>query len=167
VGTKVVTPKRFPVVLLVVCFLVSLICVAYPIYVIRPFRAQGAQELAIAVAVSRFRLPIALFSALIAAGATMIYRRQQSRRLFHGFAVTSCVLVTALAALARVNVYEIMFHPNEHLAFTPASEVQLDREEKVLAIKIGSTARAYPIRGLAYHHIANDTIDKLAIVATY
>ena len=37
---------------LLACLAVGLICVAYPIYVIRPFRHQGAGELAVALAVT-------------------------------------------------------------------------------------------------------------------
>jgi hypothetical protein len=72
-----------------------------------------------------------------------------------------------MAFLARVNVYEIMFHPIGHPSFAAAADVKLDKDEKVIAVKIGTVARAYPIRGLSYHHIANDVVDKTAIVATY
>ena len=46
--------RKFTVALLA-CLAVSLVCVAYPMYVIRPFRAQGARELAVALVVTRFR----------------------------------------------------------------------------------------------------------------
>jgi len=42
--------RRIAIVVLLACLAVSLVCVLYPFYVIRPFRAQGAQELAIALA---------------------------------------------------------------------------------------------------------------------
>ena len=48
--------------ILVVCLAVSLVGVVYPIYVIRPFRHQGASELAVALAVSRFRPAITVIS---------------------------------------------------------------------------------------------------------
>ena len=54
---------RFTAILLA-CVILSLICVLYPIYVIRPFRAQGAGELAVALAVLRFRPLLTMLSAL-------------------------------------------------------------------------------------------------------
>ena len=58
--------RRTFVFVLLGCLAISLICVAYPIYVIWPFRHQGAGELAIALLVSRYR-PILTALAAIAA----------------------------------------------------------------------------------------------------
>jgi hypothetical protein len=159
--------RAVPVLLLLVCLLLSTVCVAYPIYVIRPFRAQGAVELAAALSVSRFRSVITLFSALASVPCVIWYWREQRRRWPRGLTATAFCIVLAMAFLARINVYEMMFHPIDHPSFAAASEVKLDKDEKVIAVKIGTTARAYPVRGLSYHHIANDVVDKIAIVATY
>jgi hypothetical protein len=32
---------------------------------------------------------------------------------------------------------------------------------------LGSAARAYPIRGMSYHHVINDELNHVPIVATY
>jgi Protein of unknown function (DUF3179) len=72
-----------------------------------------------------------------------------------------------LAFLARVNVYELMFHPVIHASFTAAPEVKLDGAEKVITVRIGGRARAYPIRAMSYHHLLNDIVGGVAIVATY
>jgi len=77
------------------------------------------------------------------------------------------LLVVAMAFLARVNVYELMFHPIQKPAFQAAREVKLDGAEKVIAVRIGAEARAYPIRGMSYHHMVNDVVGGAAIVATY
>ncbi len=69
--------------------------------------------------------------------------------------------------LAQVNVYEIMFHPLGRPSFSAARDSKLDNREMIIAVKMNGIARAYPIRDLAYHHIANDAIGKTAIVATY
>jgi len=60
-----------------------------------------------------------------------------------------------------------MFHPDARPSFAAASRMKLDKDEKVIAVKIGAAARAYPIRNISYHHVINDVIDKVAIVATY
>jgi hypothetical protein len=75
--------------------------------------------------------------------------------------------VCVLAGLARVNVYELMFHPVDHPEFAAATEVKLDKDDKLIAVKIGGSARAYPIRTMGYHHIVNDLVGGAPLVATY
>ena len=77
------------------------------------------------------------------------------------------VAVTAFAALFRVNVYEAMFHPLGAPAFESAGESKLDKDEKVIAIEVNGAARAYPIRGMSYHHIVNDWVGGVPVAATY
>ncbi len=77
------------------------------------------------------------------------------------------VFICVLAALARVNIYELMFHPDDRPTFAAASRTKLDKDEKVIAVRSGAAARAYPIRIISYHHVINDVLDKAAIVATY
>jgi hypothetical protein len=145
----------------------SLICVVYPFYVVRPFRAQGARELAIALVVMRFRSAATLASCAAALAALVVYWRAQPRRWRRAFATAGAAFVCVLAALARVNIYELMFHPDDRPAFADASRTKLDKDEEVIAVKIGGAARAYPIRNISYHHVINDYLDKVAIVATY
>jgi len=75
--------------------------------------------------------------------------------------------VCVLAVLARVNVYELMFHPIDRVEFVAAADLKLDKDDKLIAVKVGGSARAYPIRTMGYHHIANDLVGGTAIVATY
>ena len=146
------------------CLGVSLILVIYPIYVIRPFRAQGARELAVALMISRFRPGLTVISALAAVWAAIRYRGRWWRRTL---AAAGAVLVCALAALARVNVYELMFHPDDHPAFAAASEAKLDKDDKLIVVKVRGSARAYPIRTMGYHHVVNDVVGGTALAATY
>jgi ABC-type transport system involved in cytochrome c biogenesis permease subunit len=158
--------RRTSIAVLLACLALSLLCIIYPIYVIRPFRAQGARELAIALVVMRFRSAATLISSAAALAALILYWRVQPRRR-RAFAAAGAVLLCGLTALARVNVYELMFHPDDHPSFAAASRTKLDKDEKVIAIKIGPAARAYPIRNISYHHVINDVLDNVAIVATY
>ena len=157
---------RFTAILLA-CLAVSLVCVVYPMYVIRPFRAQGARELAVALAVLRFRPVLVAVSALVAVGAVVGYWRAQARFWRRLMAALAAAFVCALVALARVNVYELMFHPDDHPEFAAAADVKLDKDDKLIAVKTGGSARAYPIRTMGYHHIVNDIVGGTAIVATY
>ena len=161
------TIRRIAVTVLLTCLAVSLILVVYPIYVIRPFRAQGARELAVALVVLRFRTAATLISGAAALAALVLYWRAQPRKWRRIFATAAAAFVCVLAALARVNIYELMFHPDDRPSFAAVSRTKLDKDEKVIAIKIGGAARAYPIRNISYHHVINDVLDKVAIVATY
>lgn len=152
--------RRLPAIILLACLASSLFCVVYPTYVIRPFRAQGPQELALALTVHRFRTAVTVAAAFAAIAAVWFSRK----RILPAIAA---LLVCALAFAAQVNIYELMFHPMPTVSFSPAQAVKLDAREKVIAIHLGNTARAYPVRSISYHHIVNDTVDKFSIVATY
>jgi len=166
-ATEVQRTRRITVLVLLACLTLSLICVVYPIYVIRPFRAQGARELAAALVVMQWRFTATLISVATALAALILYWRAQPRKWRRAFATIGAAFVCVLAALARVNIYELMFHPDDRPSFAAAARTKLDKDEKVIAVKIGSAARAYPIRNISYHHVINDVLDKVAIVATY
>jgi len=155
------------VLVLLACLAASLVCVGYPMYVIRPFRAQGAQELAAALVVSRYRGLVTILSAILALGALAAYWRAQPRKWRRILPAMGAGLVCVLAFAARINVYELMFHPIDHAAFVEAAKSKLGVGEKVIAVVINGQARAYPIRDMAYHHLINDEVGKTAIVATY
>jgi len=155
------------IVVLIACLSVSLIAVVYPIYVIRPFRAQGARELAAALVVSRFRPLVTVLSAVVALWAAIGYWRVQASKWRRALAVMGAGFVCLFAYLARVNIYELMFHPVDHPAFAAANEVKIEKDDKVIVVKIGDSARAYPIRTMGYHHVVNDVVGGTALVATY
>jgi hypothetical protein len=152
---------------LAACFAASLFFLVYPIYVIRPFRHQGAGEIRLALEVLGLR-PIAMAVAVaLASISAMQYWRAGHAGWKRTLAVTAAVAVIGFAGLSRINVYEQMFHPASQPEFIEAAAMKLDGNEKVLAIRIGDKARAYPIRSISYHHIVNDRLDGVPIVATY
>jgi hypothetical protein len=149
------------------CFAIALFCLIYPIYVIRPFRAQGAKELMVALALLRVRPGVTLAAAVLSILAFVQYWRLKPSRVRRVFAVAALTGTVVFAALCRINVYEKMFHPMDRARFTAVADTKLDGREKVLAIRIADAARAYPIRNISYHHIVNDVVDGVPIVATY
>ncbi len=156
------------ILVLLACLAVSLFCVAYPIYVIRPYRAQGARELMAALAIVRYRNVVTVLSALVAIGAAAAYWRVKARTPARSVAVLGALAVCALAALARVNVYEqLMFHAVDRPAFAAARVAKLDPDDKLIVVKIGGIARGYPVREMGYHHVVNDEVGGTALVATY
>jgi hypothetical protein len=146
--------------ILTVCLTTALLCLAYPIYVIRPFRHQGATELQAALLVIRVRGIVDL----VAAGAAVTVAAGAWRKLG---VLALAALSILFAGLSRVNIYEKMFHPITNITFGAAGDSKLDGDEKVIAIAIGDSARAYPIRSISYHHIVNDVVDGVPVVATY
>lgn len=152
-------------VLWMLSLLVALACLAYPLYVIRPFRAQGAAELQLALAVTRVAFPVAASAA--AAAVLLSVLLWTPRRATRLVAVSGASLACLFAALTRVNVYEIMFHRIDAPAFSPAAEAPVDASDMVLAVNVGGLARAYPVRTLTYHHLVNDRLNGAALVATY
>src|ERR1700723_196312 len=100
-----VQPARWRFILvLLACLALSLIAVVYPIYVIRPFRTQGARELAAALVVMRWRPVVTVISAVAALAMLACYWRSQPRRWPRVLATVCAAFVCLLAALARVNV---------------------------------------------------------------
>jgi glucan phosphoethanolaminetransferase (alkaline phosphatase superfamily) len=149
---------NYPI-LIAICLLAALFCLAYPLFVIRPFRHQGPGELALALAVIQIRPVVTVLASLVALSCLVFYRRV--------WAIVAALVVCAATALSHVNVYEKMFHPMGAPVFESVEATKLEGKEMVLAVKMGGAARAYPIRIIAYHHIANDTVGGVPIVATY
>jgi hypothetical protein len=153
--------------LLLVSCAVALFCLVYPIWVTWPFRHQGATELALALKILEFRPIVMGIAVFFAAFAAVQCWRAQRTRWKRGLAVLGAIAVFGFAALARINIYELMFHPVDRPEFVAANATKLDGAEKVLAIRIGDEARAYPIRSISYHHVVNDRLGGVPIVATY
>jgi hypothetical protein len=149
------------------CFLVATAALVYPLYVIRPFRHQAPRELMVALAVLRYRPLAMIFCTLSSLSALVWYWGREKRTFRRAASAISVVAVAAVAVLSRVNVYEIMFHPFDRPSFSSAGQAKLDGDEKVIAVSIGQEERAYPIRIISYHHVINDLVGGVPIVATY
>jgi hypothetical protein len=159
--------RRFYWIGLICLALLSFASFAVPMYVIRPFRAQGSWELAAALAVRRWGPGLAVVCATaslaIAAYVWDDLLRRRSRVLAAGAALFTCLF----AVLAHVNIYEWVFHPAGSPEFTPAAKAQVEADDMVLVVKVNGESRAYPIRTMGYHHIVNDWVGGLPIAATY
>jgi hypothetical protein len=153
--------------LLLVCFAASLFLLVYPVYVIRPFRHQGAKELMAALAVLRFRPIGEAVAVALATIAAVQYWRARPMLFKRILTVLAATATLACAVLSRINIFELMFHPVGSPDFVAANTANLDGAEKVLAIRVGDAARAYPIRSISYHHVVNDRLGGVPIVATY
>lgn len=158
---------RNPLVWLLACFVASLCLLLYPLYVIRPFRHQGAAELSLALQVMRVRpaltIALSVFAALLAFRAWKHIHRLVPRL---GLVLVAAFTVIC-SAFSFANVYELMFQPLRRPTFKNASSTHLNGAEQVIAVKLARASRAYPIRIISYHHIVNDVLADVPIVATY
>ena len=164
---KTTTPGRNFLLYVVPCLLASFFLLVYPVYVIRPFRAQGVRELSAALLVARYRAPVMLVLAAAAFAALIWYWRRERRWLRRIASAAAPLAVVAMALASRVNIYELMFHPLGPPAFMAAGQSKLAGDEMVIAIHVSTVARAYPIRNISYYHVVNDLLDGVPIVATY
>ncbi len=147
--------------------LVSLACSAVPLYVIRPFRSQGARELAAALVLKQVGPAVSFACALLALVVIGSLWMRRERWLVRAAIALPALLAVAGAFLARVNVYELMFHPIDSPRFESAEKAAIDPGDMVMAVEINGAQRAYPIREMAYHHLVNDTLGGQPIVPTY
>jgi len=145
--------------LLIASLVLALFFLIYPMYVIRPFRHQEVTELAVSLWMLRFRPLVMVLCVVAGAAATLQLRRVMP--------VIGLALIVAAAVLSRINVFEKMFYPMGKPSVEAAQQSKLDGREMVIAVNVGGEARAYPIRIISYHHIANDTVGGVPIVATY
>jgi len=61
-----------------------------------------------------------------------------------------------------------MFNALPEAAFVKASEASfVAGDDKVIAVEINGEAVAYPIRQIAYHHVVQNEVGGVPIVATY
>src|SRR5215831_1912952 len=150
-----------------VCLLLSVAVLIYPVYVIRPFRFQGTRELIAALTIVRFRLPFVTVCALFSGAALVWYWRREKRWLRRTASMAGTLAVAVVALLSRINIYALMFHPFDRPSFSAAGQVKLDGAEKIISVRVGDAARAYPIRVISYHHVINDELAAIPIVATY
>jgi hypothetical protein len=160
-------PGRAFLILFSLCFLTAAAALMYPAYVIRPFRHQAPRELMIALAVLRYRPLVMILCSISSAAALVWYWSRENRTSRRVASMVSVIAVAAVAVLSRVNIYEIMFRPFDRPSFSTADQVKLDADEKVIAVTVGQEARAYPIRIISYHHVINDEVSGVPIVATY
>ena len=147
--------------------LANLAVVLIPAWIIRPFRGQSPEALTLALAL-RAWAPLVTVVAGVATLILAIGLMRGARRREKALVALGMLLVIGSAALARFNYFErVFFRPVASPQFESAAQARLDLDEMVLAVRSAGEARAYPIRAMAYHHLVNDTLGGVPLVATY
>ena len=142
--------------------------VAFPTFYIMPFRTQDPTVLGWALA-ARTAAPAVTLAAAGAAVALATAAAWRTRRRWLRAVALLLVAPVALSAwFARQNHFEWMFAPQTDVGHVAAGQATfVEPDDLVMAVERGGAAVAYPIRQLAYHHIANDLVAGEPVVATY
>src|SRR5215216_3947371 len=160
--------KKMASVILVVSIIVALGVVLVPAIVIQPFKSQTSEGLELSYTLRRWS-PLVTLIDLVCMLALSVYLWRGARRWFSKVALALTVSIALVAAwFARQNHFEWMFNPLPAAAFVKASEASfVALDDKVIAVEVNGEAVAYPIRQIAYHHVVQNEVGGVPIVATY
>ncbi len=153
---------------LVALLIVCLAIVAVPVVLIRPFSPQTPSSMALAFTLRQWS-PIVTLAGLVAGMAIVVRLWRPAGRIWArigGVVAVGVIAVTAWAA--RQNHFEWMFAPLPGPGFVRAAQADfVEPEDVVVTVVLKGDPVAYPVRQLAYHHVVEDTVGGVPIVATY
>jgi hypothetical protein len=141
---------------------------AVQLFLIRPFAPQTPGLLALAFTLRRWS-PWLTLGASVAA-LLLVWRiwRASPRVGPRATVLLLTALLIGSSWVARQNHFEWMFAPLPDARFVSAAEAGfVAPDDMVLAVALEGDAAAYPVRQLAYHHLVDDAVGKVPIVATY
>jgi hypothetical protein len=156
----------------IVLFVLAVVALAFvltPVVIIQPFRPQSQQGLELSYILKRWS-PIATLIASLAAIVLAWWLWRGTRRWWRKSILVILLLLTFTATwFARQNHFEWMFNPLAHSAYARTSEASnfVGDGDMLMTVVNGNEAVAYPVRQMAYHHVVQDVVGGLPIVATY
>jgi hypothetical protein len=162
------SPNRGRWAALLAVALIALAIVAIPVFLIRPFSPQTPSSMALAFGLRRWS-PLATAVALVAALLLAARLWNPGRRILaRSAAVLLVLLVGASAWGARQDYFEWMFAPLPGPGFVRAAEADFVAPgDMVMTLALNGDQVAFPVRQLAYHHLVQDSVGGVPIVATY
>ena len=168
-----VTGNRFPGrraawVALLLLALIGLAIVMIPVWIVRPFKPQTEAGLKLSYLLRSWS-PLATIVASTGALVLVIWLFRGARRWWRKAALVVIILpLLAATWFARQNHFEWMFHPLAQTAYAKTNDAGFVADtDMVLAVENKGEAVAYPVRQMAYHHLAADVVGGTPIVATY
>ena len=154
--------------LLAASTLAALVLVVGPAWYLKPFSPQTAHGLDHALGM-REASPWATTS-LVVLGvvlAAVLWRGAHRWWCKAGLVALPALAVVA-ALLARFNQFEAMFAPLPVPQFARGGDAGfVEPGDVVLSVDIRGESAAYPVRLLAYHHVVQDEVGAVPLVATY
>jgi uncharacterized protein DUF3179 len=148
------------------CALSAVALFFVPAFIIRPFRHQGPRALLLAMTL-RQRAPLGTLIACLACLVLALALWRTASRWRKSILVLTLLVVGFSTVMARLNYFEWMFHPIAGPQFLAQADSKLNAKEMIMAVRVGSDARAYPISQMAYHHVLNDVVAGVPIAVTY
>jgi amino acid transporter len=139
-----------------------------PVWLIKPFSAQTARALEVSYLLKSCSPALTIVFALAAIGLA-VFIWKNARRWYRAVPlVLPLAIILVFTWFARQNHFEWMFNPLANARFAGVAETDfVADDEMVLAVKINGDAVAFPVRQMAYHHIAQDVVGGVPITATY
>jgi hypothetical protein len=153
---------------LLVITLVALAIVVVPVWIIQPFKPQTTRGVEVSYALRRWS-PLVTLITLAGALFLVAWLWRDSRRWWKK-ALLVIVLIPLLAVtwFARQNHFEWMFNPLANASYAKTSEAGFVADaDIVMVVESNGDAVAYPIRQMAYHHLVQDVVGGIPLVATY
>jgi len=155
--------------LLLLLSVTALALVAVPVWLIQPFSPQTPRGLEVGYALRRWA-PVLTVVACAVGLALAAWLWRDSRRWWRrALVVVVLAPVFASAWFARQNHFEWMFNPLGAAGYARADEAAafVGDADMVLTVERGGERAAYPVRLMAYHHLVEDTVGGVPLIATY
>jgi len=139
-----------------------------PVWLIQPFAPQTARAVEVSYVLKSWSPLLTIVLALAGVGLA-VYIWVNARRWYRAAPVIIPLAIIFLFTwFARQNHFEWMFNPLREARFASAAETDFVKDdEMVLAVKINGDAVAFPVRQMAYHHVAQEVVGGTPITATY
>jgi hypothetical protein len=148
--------------------LLALAAVLVPVLLIRPFAPQSPASIELAYTLRRWSPWLTVGAALLGLALSVRLWRETPRLVPRLAAALLALGALVTTWMSRQNHFEWMFAPLPDARFVRAGEAQaVAPQDMVLAVMAGGDAVAYPVRQLAYHHLVEDSVGGVPIVATY
>ena len=164
-----VTPNMKRWLLLLLLSVAALALVAVPVWLIQPFSPQTRRGLEVGYALRRWAPALTLVACAVGLALAAWLWRDSRRWWARAVMLLLLAPVFASAWFARQNHFEWMFNPLRGAAYARADEAAafVGDSDMVLTVERGNDAAAYPVRLMAYHHLVEDTVGGVPLVATY
>lgn len=147
---------------------VAFAIVLIPAWMIYPFRSQSQQGIEISYFLRQWS-PIITILTFVSAAAIALRLWRSTHRWWRKSILVILVAAAILPVwLARQNHFEWMFQPLKGAEYAKAHAASfMEDGDMVLAVTIKGESVAYPVRQLAYHHLIQDDVGGVPLVATY
>lgn len=147
--------------------LLVILMILVPGMLIRPFAPQTPAGVSLSFLLRRWS---PLVSLLALGGGLWLTLRiwRASRNLARLGSVLVLLLLGGGAWLTRQDYFEWMFAPLPDARFVRVAAADFVQPgDLVIAATLNGESVAYPVRQIAYHHLVEDAIGRVPIVATY